>query len=462
MACKLCVRDVVRRLAGSVLALGMMTWAMGAVAAWAQDDKGPSKAEAADRKAEAESVPAANLGDGRLIRIRLPLVGNADEHFKSVIQRAVTQLGKLPRREGRRPVLVLELVPARRHSGYGQGTDFERALSLARYLTSQDVAGVKTVAYIPQTIKGHGVLVALACEAIVMDPKAELGEAGIDEKKGQAIEPSILSGYEQIRAARETVPKAIALGMLDPKQEVLKVETDEGIDFVLGSDLDKLKQTHTIVSEETIGDRGSMRSFTGSEGREYGFVQLVAPNREALARGLGLPMSAVTEDQSLVGDWRPVMLTVEGPITTRKVRQLETLIGNEIHERQVNWIGLKIDSEGGPLEDCLQLANSVAELDANEVQTVAYVPVDASNGPALVALACDQLVMQPEAHVGGKAGPGGPDRQTLDAAEVALRDSLGKTTDHSWSLLSALIDPNIELFSYHNLKTGEDRYFSTE
>ena len=44
------------------------------------------------------------------------------------------------------------------------------------------MAGVKTVAYIPQTIKGHGVLVALACEEIVMNPEAELGEAGVDEK----------------------------------------------------------------------------------------------------------------------------------------------------------------------------------------------------------------------------------------------------------------------------------------
>ena len=64
----------------------------------------------------------------------------------------------------------------------------------------------------------------------------------------------------------------------------------------------------------------------------------------------------------------------------------------------------------------------------NEVQTVAYVPVDASGGAALVALACDQLVMQPEAHVGGK-GTVDLDRQTLDAAVESIRDSLAKNTD---------------------------------
>src|SRR5450631_2123345 len=90
---------------------------------------------------EAKATPAADkasakdaggeLNDGRLIRIRLPLVGNADAHIKSSIQRAVEQLTKLPQHQGRRPVLVLELVPARRHGSFGEGTDFERAVSVA-------------------------------------------------------------------------------------------------------------------------------------------------------------------------------------------------------------------------------------------------------------------------------------------------------------------------------------------
>ena len=74
-----------------------------------------------------------------------PLVGNADVHFKGAIQRALGQLSNLPRHEGRRPVLILELVPARRHSGYGEGTDFERALSnvgMAPATASQFVSAV--------------------------------------------------------------------------------------------------------------------------------------------------------------------------------------------------------------------------------------------------------------------------------------------------------------------------------
>ena len=69
---------------------------------------------------------------------------------------------------------------------------------------------------------------------------------------GGAVEPGIVSMYQQIAAARQTVPEAIALGMLDRRAEVLKVETDQGTEFVLRGDLDALKKNHTIVSEEVL------------------------------------------------------------------------------------------------------------------------------------------------------------------------------------------------------------------
>lgn len=438
--------------------------AIGAVlAAGAASDeslKAPAEDVAPERQAAGESFQSDTPpGDGRLIRVRLPLVGNADAHIKSAIQRAMDQFKQSPPSDGRRPILILELVPARRQGGFGEGTDFERAVSLARYLTSPELSAVKTMAYIPRSIKGHGVLVAMACEEIVMHPEAEIGEAGVDEDDRRAIEPGVVSIYQQVAADRRTVPEAIALGMLDRRAEVLKVETDQGTEFVLRDDLAALKQNHTIVSEEVLVTRGSLGSFTGRQGREFGFVKLLASDPDALARGLGLPAEDVIEDQSLVGDWRPVMLELEGPITPRKVRQLQTLIGNEINDHHVNWIGLRIDSTGGDLEDCLQLANTLAELDSNEVRTIAYVPVEASGGAALVALACDQLVMQPDAHVGGK-GSVELDRSTVEAGTIAIRDSLAGEADQSWSLLAALVAPDLEVFSYRNTETGDVRYFS--
>ncbi len=175
-------------------------------------------------------------------------------------------------------------MPARKQGSFGEGTDFERAFSLARYLTSSpELSAVKTVAYVPRSIKGHGVLIALACEEIVMAPDAEIGDAGVDEDQRRPVDEGLVSSYQQIATARRTVPEAIALGMLDRRAEVLKVETDRGTEFVLRDDLDALKQNQTIVSEEVLVPLGSLGSFTGREGREYR-IREVARLRSRRAR----------------------------------------------------------------------------------------------------------------------------------------------------------------------------------
>lgn len=125
--------------------------------------KAPAEDVPAERKTSESLQNGGPPGDGRLIRVRLPLVGNADAHIKSAIQRAMDQFKQSPTSDGRRPILILELVPARRQGGFGEGTDFERAVSLARYLTSPELSAVKTIAYIPaldqraRCTGGHGV-----------------------------------------------------------------------------------------------------------------------------------------------------------------------------------------------------------------------------------------------------------------------------------------------------------------
>jgi membrane-bound ClpP family serine protease len=427
----------------------------------ARGDSGAAANQAGpDRTAEGASAAGVELGQGRLIRVRLPLVGNADEHVKAMIRRARDKFAALPKQGDRRPVLILELTPARRDAASGEGTDFSRALSLAKFLTSNDLASVRTVAYVPRTIKGHGVLVALACEEIIMHPDAEIGEAGIDEDGGRAVPEAVVSFYRNIAQKRRPAYEPVVLGMLDQSLRVLKVETEVGPEFILASELDDLKERRTIVDQQELF-AGGLRSLTARGAREYGLVRTLVTSPDELARDLALPREAVIEDQSLVGDWEKVIIPIEGPITPRVVRQVSTLIGSEIKQNSVNLIVFRIDSGGGELVDCLQLADKAAALRPDEVQTVAYVPVEAAGGAALIALACDQLVMHPEARIGG-AGSVMPDSRTIEEAIKSIRGSLAKNTVQNWSLLAAFVDPQLELFSYHNTKTGEVRYFCDE
>ena len=421
-------------------------------------DAPPAAAKPADDAAKPDdpNPPADQLGESRLIRVRLPLTGNADSHLITVIKRVVEELSHAPKHDNRLPTLVLELSP--KHGGAGEGTDFTRALSLANFLTQPEMSAVKTVAYIPNTIKGHGVLIALACDQIAMSPTAELGNAASDEDASRPIDPKIRSAYQDIASAKRTVPLAIALGMVDRRVEVLKVETDQGVEFTTREGLDELKKNHTIISQDVTVPAGSLASVTGREGREFGV--LLANDVDALARGISVPAPSLKVDQSMMGDWRPVQMRLEGPITRRKVHQMKTMLGEELAKRKVNWICITIDSTGGNLDDCKELAETIAAF-GDDVQTVAYVPVEATGGAALIALSCDQLVMQPEAHLGSEqAHPF--DKMETEAARESIRESLARRLPHSWSMLTAFIDPEIELFSYQNTKTGEVRYFSPD
>lgn len=426
-----------------------------------------SAQEAAPEQDEPVLGTEATEVETRLIRLKLPITGDADSELKNVIRRALAQLkAGESRADERRPVLVLEFDPKRGGDGFGQGSDFERALSLARFLSSRELAGVKTVAYIPRTIKGHSVLVAMACEEIVMAPEAEMGEAGIDEDSLGAVEPGVVRWYEQIAQERRTVPVAISIGMLDKQAEVLAVETEDGTEFILSEDLAELERESTVVQETTLVPRGSLGLFSGREGRDLRMVKHLASDRDSLARVLHVSPQSLVEDQSLVADWHPIMIDVKGPITPRLVKRVETMIGRELDRQQnrVNWIGFRIDSPGGRWGDCLRLADTIAMLDPDEVRTVAYVPAEASGGATLVALACDQVVMQPGAHVGGMPlNPNAPPEidSEFETAMKTIRESLAAKTNHTWSLLVAMVEPTAELFRYSHRKTGETRFMST-
>src|SRR5687768_17080121 len=153
--------------------------------------------------AEDPPVPAAQgkSAAAALVRLSLPVRDSGTGRFIRTVRRA---LPKLPPGDSR-PVLIIEFSIGQ--SKDGQGSDFHSAHALAEFLVSKELSHVKTVAYIPETIRGHAVLVALACREIVMAPSAEIGEAGIDELDQVGFRKE---AYTRIASATRTVPVAVA------------------------------------------------------------------------------------------------------------------------------------------------------------------------------------------------------------------------------------------------------------
>jgi membrane-bound serine protease (ClpP class) len=408
----------------------------------------PAPTPPAATPAPAPTPPAAR--EAHLVRIPLPIVGTVDTQVKRQIDQLVSN-AKPPR-----PLLVLEFFGADGQNG--SGSEFERCLSLARYLASERLNGVRSVAFVPQTLVGHAVLPVLACEEIVISETAEFGEAGRDES---FIDMTMRGGYSEIAGRRMTIPSAVALGMLDKQLTVYKVKSNGGTRYVLEEELRELQQKGAVDSLDTISRAGDWAKFTGRDMRlKYAWVSHLASDRKQLASALNLSPTALQENRALDGKWKPIRVDVRGPIHAQQITFVERNLRDRLARDEFNFVCVVVDSPGGSATDSWRLAQFLASEEMNKVRSVALVPTEALGSAALIALSCDQLVVGADAVLGGD-GADELNQRERDALLTSLRETAG-TTDREWSLFAAMIDPQLAIHRYTRQATGEVRYFSAE
>jgi membrane-bound ClpP family serine protease len=407
----------------------------------------PNQAEKPAAAADAEAAPATRRG--QWIRVGLPIDHATVVRVKQTIQRGLGTAG------GSRVVFVLEFDAAASAADGGRGTSFGDAYELAKFLTSDDLNAATTVAYIPRSLRGHAVLAALACDQIIMASGATMGDAGADDK---VIDNTMLAAYQEIPRARHTMPVEVALGMLDKSRPLLRVTTEVSTEYVAPRQLDDLARDHTIISQEQIKPAGEPWQFTGAEAHKWGLGVDVAEDRREVLRALELAPSILEGDPSAEGGWHAIRIDLKGNITPDKVGDVERIISEQTGG-QANFVCLWIDSPGGSPLDSGQLAGYLAALDRNRVRTVAYIPSEARGDAAVIAMACDQIVMGPKAVLGG---PGAYQMSPEKTAQfrATIKDDLSRQKMRPWSLWVALIDPSIEV--YRCTRLGEVEYFCDE
>ncbi len=382
------------------------------------------------------------------LSLRLPITGNRDTRF---IASAIRQLPTLRSNAGQRGVLVV------RFDGEEEGpSDFGRALEIARFLSGRQFDGVKTVAWLPRAVEGHAVLAVLACEEIVMSANAALGPVLEDPS---TVDEAMRAAYAEIASRRQSFPSAVAVAMADPMARAFRITTPEG-EFFVGSreEVDTVGKNSAVLDVAELGP--SPLVFSARNAREAGFVRWLADTPEEVAEGLDVAVSTLKVDPSLNGGWRAVQISLAGAIDASRVARVRGRMVQAI-ERGANLICLRVDSPGGSAEQSLVLATTLAGLDPTEVRTVAWVPSEALSDAALVALACDELVMAEDALLGGE-GAGTLDDRSLNALQVAWRESVAKPRDRSWSLPLAVVAPGIAVRRFSDRTTGQVGYFSEE
>ncbi len=389
-----------------------------------------------------------------LIHIRPPL---SEALRQRVVQMARSFVAQAAREE-KQPVIVFQLHP---------GTySFGQAYDLAEQIVQ--LSGALTVAYVPQdyrdkgrVLRGHAVLIALACDQIYLAPGCKSGEANAGEEN---ISPAVRSAYVDIAQRRRTVPVALALGMLVPEAEVWEVQTTELVRrYVLREELERLQRETTVVKpQRPLIPQGEVALFTAEEAVRLGIASL-ANDRADLARALGVPETMLHEDLSLQGGWSPLLVRLDEPLQERFVQRIRRRLAEELRRRKVNLIVFVLDTAEAEPDAALQLAQTIADLDPSRYRTVCYVVHQAPGAAAIVAMSCDQVILHPEAQLGGGIRTLSADPQEqASQLEPILRvvEQLMQRKGRPWSVPVALLDPQTVVYQYRRKTDGHLAYFS--
>lgn len=400
----------------------------------AQEEGPPAK--------EQGEPPAAKLTGARL-RIPLPIKGSIDTNVKQSLQRLLSRLAD----GDPRPVVILEMDATKAEQT--NGSEFERSLSLARFLTSKEAARLKTVAYLKGKIEGHAVLIPLACEQIVMHPDAELGNAGIDES---SISMTMRHAYEEIAGYRNTLPPELALGMLDPNLEIYRVNNRR---FVDGTQYEKLKAEGEVATSEKLVERGKMALLTATELRQdLQLISHVSENYRQLATQLEIPENQITQDLGLDRDWKAARFIMDGTISNRMVQRTSLSMQDAI-QGGVNFVLIDLRSAGGDPIACENMVNFLLGL-PDSVHTVALITDEALANSALIAMACDEIAIAPNAKLGGTGEYVYSREGRRDLENYLVR--ISPEANRSWSVWGAMNDPDLEVFRYERPGTALTKY----
>ena len=103
---------------------------------------------------------------GRFITLESPLT----DQTLGLVRRTALELQSIAETEDRKAYLILDLKAGT--------TEFHNAFAMADFLAGSSIHNVTTVVWVSETVTGNNVLVALACNEIVLSPDAMLGDMG--------------------------------------------------------------------------------------------------------------------------------------------------------------------------------------------------------------------------------------------------------------------------------------------
>lgn len=164
------------------------------------------------------------------------------------------------------------------------------------------------------------------------------------------------------------------------------------------------------------------------------------------------------------------ILPLQDEITDVTVESLKRRI-ELARNKGAQTIILDMDTPGGLVTSSIAIADLIRSL-PDEVKTVAWVNPNAHSGGALVAMACDEIVMARSSRIGDSqvimGGPSGvtavPEELQPKAYTPVLHDfrTSARKNGYSQVLCEALVIPEREVWWVENVMTGEREFVFTD
>ena len=350
-----------------------------------------------------------------------------------------------------RPLVVMEFVSnpntnqnADVNTLIGRGTSFERSLELARWLSGSKGSRIHSVAYLPSSIEGHAVLVALGCEEIAIADVADMGRAGIDESE---LDTTIRQAYLDVAARRSAFPTAAVLSFIDPLESLVRiVKKNQTTEYLTVPQLARQKRAEDVEEERQLVANNQMAFFSGRELRNMRWVAYTANDRDQLGKTLKLS-KPITEQIFFVGNRVAIRLHLKGIVSNRHVNRNIRAIEEGLKNKDVNLIVIDLDSSGGNLSESLRLAQYLADIPNDRAEVACYIRGSALGDSALIPLGSDTILMHPDAKLGG------PGEATISQAvcqeqKTALQ-MFAKSAGRSDGEVLGCICPDFQIFEYN-------------
>jgi membrane-bound ClpP family serine protease len=217
------------------------------------------------------------------------------------------------------------------------------------------------------------------------------------------------------------------------------------MEYVSSSELKKRERNETVWNETQLVPFNQLARFVGQELRNWRWVAHIAGDKQQLANVLRLN-KPIVEQPIFEGERVAVRTHLRGIITPRHVNRMLRAIEQGLAKKETNLVLVEVDSPGGNLTESLRFAQYLADIGSDRAEVVCYIPGSALGDASLIALACDSIMMHPDAKIGG------PGEASVGPAECNNQrpaiESLAQSSGRSVGELLGCVCPTIPIFEY--------------